>query len=395
MYRPSFLFLLPLLACGDGFRAGKDGPALDSGADDTGDPDDTGDAEPSIVFTSPGEYAENPVDFAVAVGGPIVRVEYWLEDDATGDETLLVQSADAAAGFASRYSFDVLGSFKVEARGFDVANGQVADARVRFRLTDLNRENDLGVWLEGLGGTGYDTHADLAARLAPLGVKRVFLKVADGSADCEVWPDNCDPDVPAAWHAAGIQVWAWSVVRPRDADIQALALTLAADTGYDGYVVHLAPEWADQTAGFDAVFQAFKRELDESITADRVPDAWELRASIPADAAEAGWDLAALDGWVTAVHPRLEEAEAAADPAGAVEAARCALRDGGLTVPLHPMVDTTGGSLGAAGLDALFAAAGREGSAWKVPAADDLGGTWATWEAADWNVAAFATPDCP
>ena len=40
--------------------------------------------------------------------------------------------------------------------------------------------NKLGTWLWYIEITGFDTHEELADSLVALGVKRVFVKVADG-----------------------------------------------------------------------------------------------------------------------------------------------------------------------------------------------------------------------
>lgn len=391
------LLFLPLLSCGKAFKSEGEGPGFDTGNPD-GPGDDTGVTEASIVFTSPGSYVENPVTFSVAVAGPVYRVEYWQEDESNNDIALLGQSADSASGFAIEYEFATLGEIKVEARGFDAAGAQVVDARVRFRVTDLNRGNHLGVWSEGLSGTGLDSHAELAERLATHGIKRLYLKVAEGSADCDLWPDNCDPEVPAAYHAEGVEVWAYGVARPSDPEIQALALTLAADVGYDGYVIHLGADWSGQTDGLTYLLQAFRMEYDESIEADRVPDAWPLWVSVPGDAPSTDFALDTLSTYVTGYLPRVYGAEGGVDvttdPQGAIEAVRCAFRDAGVTLPMHVVGDSTSGELSAAESDTFLTTAGEEGSLWKVPDETDRANVWATWSEVDWARVSFPGTAC-
>lgn len=398
MNRSIVSLLFVLAACGKEFSSKDGGPGWDSGNPDSPTDDSGGTDTTSLVFTSPGAFVENPVTFAVATSGPIYRVEYWQEDEANNDVALLGQSADVNSGFSAMYEFNVLGDLKVEARAFDAAGAALVDERVHFRLTDANRGNHLGVWSEGLGATGVESHEELAERLAGRGVKRLYLKVADGQADCDQWPDNCDPGVPDTYHAAGIEVWAWSAVRTRDPDIQALALTLAADTGYDGYVVHLGGEWAGQDSGANFLFQAFRMEYDESIDADRVPDGWPLLASVPGDAPALGLPLDTISTYVTGYMPRVYADEGGVavggDPEGAIEAVRCALRDAGVTLPLHVVGDSTAGTLSASATDTFLQVAGESGSLWRVPDEADPEDVWATWSDVDWNVVSFPSTDC-
>lgn len=389
--------LLSLLACGKAFKSEDEGPGFDT-ANPDGTGDDTGVTEASIVFTSPGAYVENPVTFSVAVAGPVHRVEYWQEDEANNDVAFLGESTDSASGFPVQYEFGMLGDIKVEARGFDAAGAQLVDARVRFRVTDLNRGNHLGVWSEGLSGTGLESHAELAERLAAYGIKRLYLKVAEGSADCEIWPDNCDPAVPAAYHAEGIEVWAFGVARPRDPELQALALTLAADVGYDGYVIHLGADWSGQTDGLTYLLQAYRMEYDESVGADRVPDAWPLWVSVPGDAPATDFALDTLSAYVTGYLPRVYGAEGGVDvttdPQGAIEAVRCAFRDAGVTLPMHVVGDSTTGALSATESDTFLATAGEEGSLWRVPDEADYANVWATWSEVNWAKVSFPGTAC-
>jgi len=51
----------------------------------------------------------------------------------------------------------------------------------------------LGVWLWYLSGVGYSSHSDLARDLAELGVRRIYIKVADGSVSCSAWPEVAGP----------------------------------------------------------------------------------------------------------------------------------------------------------------------------------------------------------
>ena len=55
-----------------------------------------------------------------------------------------------------------------------------------------SQDNELGIWLWDFGGTGFTNHGELADRLADMGVKRVYVKVADGGYSPDAWPEVDD-----------------------------------------------------------------------------------------------------------------------------------------------------------------------------------------------------------
>jgi len=46
--------------------------------------------------------------------------------------------------------------------------------------------------------TGFDTHAELADSLSNMGIKRIYVKVADGSVNTDIWPELIDESVVEA-----------------------------------------------------------------------------------------------------------------------------------------------------------------------------------------------------
>jgi hypothetical protein len=161
MIRSPFLFLTLLcVGCSAGFVS-KDSLKLDdSGASlptDT-DPTETDPTEPEVHFLTPGEESFSPVTLSVETAGPVVRVGYYLES------LPLVESTDAADGFAATWRPEEYGQLTLTARGYSAEGEEIATDTVRTRVVDLAEDNALGVWLLDNEASGY-THEELAQRL--------------------------------------------------------------------------------------------------------------------------------------------------------------------------------------------------------------------------------------
>jgi hypothetical protein len=118
--------------------------------------------------------------------------------------------------------------------------------------TSRNINNQLGRWLWYLEGTGYTTHSALATKLQTLGVKRIYVKVADGGYSPSSWPEVDDAALVNAYKAQGIEVWAWSYNYSGNEANQTKVLTQAAKAGYEGYVTDIEIE-------FDRYYYCFRK----------------------------------------------------------------------------------------------------------------------------------------
>lgn len=384
------LLLVPLtLGCSQSFDPSTtDDPEK---TDDTGVTTDTTDSEVtedvSLSFRSPGEESTNPITLSVDVVGTVRRVEYFVGDLPVGE------SVESGNHFAVDYRSDVLGPVTFTARGFDGVGTEVASATHPTRITDLGGENLLGVWIDEREDTG-STHEELAARLGALGVKRVYVKVGLGTTSCSMWPDACDPAVPAAYHARGIEAWGWSTPEPDTPGGGAVGITYTSEAGYDGYVVVLGPDWNDNGAELEATLQVYAETVDENIRVGRAPSTYALHASPAASALEEGLRLDLVDTWTDAVLPLLlaEQlgAEATDDPAAAMATVVCAWRDAGVGIPVHPVLGTLDGLLTPLAVNDFIAGGGAQSSLWRIPDAKDPNGIWDTWSAVDWTVSGLS-----
>lgn len=355
---------------------------------DTGTTPTTETAElPSLEFTSPEAMTASPATLSVTATGDVQQVSYWL------DTLPLGESTDASTGFSVSWDASALGTQTLVARGYDAAGTEIADTELDTRVTVLERENRLGVWLESVDATGL-THEDLAATLAALGVKRVYIQVGEGNTSCEAFPEICDATIPAAYHALGIEAFAWSRPSENAPSSPANIITLASDIAYDGFVVFLDAGWGGQSQAMAEMGQAARTAVNTAIENRRAFPGWPLyvMATAAATAEELRVDL--LDSYVDGYLPRVYVEQAGgdwlADPAAAVAATTCDYLAAGATQEIHPVVDSLTGTLDAAGINAFLGAAGAGGSLWAVPPSGDPSGILTLWTGIDWTA-----PDLP
>jgi hypothetical protein len=379
------------------------------GVDDA-DPGDSVAPQASLSFLTPGSEAANPVTFTVQVTGPITRVAYSAEN-----QWPLGESSDAANHFPVTYSFNYLGPRQVWAHGFDAAGTELAQASldVVVKAAPVTGENQLGAWLWKIEYAEM-THEELADALAQIGVKRIYIKVCDGSAfytdgslKCDKWPELCTAVTPDIYHQRGIQAWAWSYNYPGTvvyAGNQAEALYRAAKLGYDGYVLDLEAEFDDgEAAPLEMLLQAFHDARLQAREEGLIDQDWPLYETTY------GWmkyhsiRLDVMDPYVDGHMPQayIEYWSTWFDqPAQAAQAFACEYRSLGAAKPIHSIVsfehgDNALGYMTAAKLNAFFQAAGPEASLWRIPGYGVSMSFWDTWESVDWNQGDFSpAPQC-
>ena len=125
--------------------------------------------------------------------------------------------------------------------------------------------NKLGAWLWFIEITGFDTHAEIADSLAALGVKRIYVKVADGTVNPSIWPELLNEQLVQDYKSRGLEVWGWSYNYPGNDSLQAEALYQAARTGYEGFVVDVEMEFDGDSTNLHNLFEAFYNARDRAI----------------------------------------------------------------------------------------------------------------------------------
>ena len=163
------------------------------------------------------DATDNPVVLTAEAGHRDVAAVRYVADDAW----LLGRSTDVAAGFEIQYTFLTTGRRSITAIAEDASGADIATHTLAVDVPGGAARS--GAWLWYIEGTGL-SHAQLAADLVQLGFGRIYVKVADGSADCGFWPELCDTSVVQTYRDAGLEVWGWSYNYPGSVTAQADAL---------------------------------------------------------------------------------------------------------------------------------------------------------------------------
>lgn len=178
----------------------------------------------------------------------VVSVDGW--------EIANVQVSNGQYSF--NYTFNGVGSNRnIVANGF--SNGvSIKEAYSTITINDSkSSNNNLGIWLWYIQNTAFASHADLADELKSMGVKRIYVKVADGSYDPSTWPEVNDQNLVNTYKNAGLEVYAWSYNYPGNEEAQANALYYAAKAGYDGYVMDIEIEFNGKTTELHTICNEF------------------------------------------------------------------------------------------------------------------------------------------
>lgn len=391
------VLLLVLLACGGG--GGGPAPA----------PTGTLTVLPATALLNPGDtQGFRAVDGAGAGVAPAWSLAEGAPGALTADGHFTAPAAP--------------GTYRIRATG----GGGAGEATVTVTSAPLQTPSRLGIWLWRLERIGVAaSHAELAARLRAMGVRRIFLKVADGSLENSalIGLPVDDPAVAPAYRAQGLEVWAWSYNYPGSAAYhrdQAGALLNAARNGYDGYVLDLESEFEaappSQITDFAA---AFAEARAEAVRQGLIPSA----AALPlfcTTFGNVGSDLPAaqrhpkgghftqaqlqaldarVDGWMPQTY--LEAWNQVKAPAQSIAEGNRVYRACGLVKPIWHITQTEEGEAGAGDIEAFFTEARKAGateglntSLWSIPAAGQTGPLgqrvdtqiWDTQRRIDWRL---------
>lgn len=350
-------------------------------------------AEPADLafLTAPGELT-NPVTFTVEAADEIVSVTYIADGWFT-----LGSSEDRDTAFAFGMDFAVLGAHTIAARGFDAEGDFVASAELAIDvLPDPTELNAFGAWLHaGLLDHADFTHDGYAARLADIGVKRAYIEVGEGEPDCASWPDLCDHDVSDAWRGLGVEPWIWMRADASiDGRAQAETIRDAVTAGYQGIVVDIAAEYADDVDGVQDLLAGLLWVRSQCDTTGlHLGGNFPIYVTTSVRPDTMGLPLSSMNAAVDAYLPRTDMASWQAEPGSLAEELVCGWTDAGATKPVHPVVDLLVGTP-LDTLDPFTTLSGRETSLYRVPLPDATDAAWDDYAAMDWWGGSFSDPDC-
>lgn len=250
--------------------------------------------------------------------------------------------------------------------------------------------NKFGVWLWHFEDTQYPTHGGLADRVKAMGAKRIYVKVADGRINPEVWPEVQDTELVKAYHDRGLEAWAWSYNYKNNTVLQAEALYEAAKTGYDGYVIDIEIEFNGESAALQQLLMDFDAKKKQAIADGHIDEDFKFYVTTWGNPSNHNYRIDILDRFVDAYMPQTYVEEWAGDHlvdiTKCVEEAQAEYESLGATKPLHHILSTAQQILDEDGINEFFAASGPESSLWRIPGAGVSQLVWDTWYAADWEM---------
>ena len=250
--------------------------------------------------------------------------------------------------------------------------------------------NHLGVWLWRMEQTGFDSYENLADSLDNIGVKRIYVKVADGRLDTTAWPTIVNQDIITAFHNRDMEVYAWSYNYPGNDEAQAQALTTAISTGYDGYVIDIEMEFDNETVILENLVSAFYDQKDIAIADGLIDSSFTLGVTTWGNPADHNFRIDIMDPYVDAYFPQtyLEVwGESYLDnPAYWVEVGNREYRSLGATKPIHHIISTEYNIINADQLNTFIGYAGGQTSIWRIPGGATTFAIWQDWVLVDWDM---------
>jgi hypothetical protein len=257
--------------------------------------------------------------------------------------------------------------------------------------------NKYGAWLFYAEGIGM-THVQIADKLKQLGVKRIYIKIADGSSACSLFPDACLKSTTDTYRSRGIEPWAWAYNRPGNDSAQADALYQAAKYGYVGFVSDVEVEFNRETTRLESLFQAFQQARTRARNDGLAGANFPLGATTWSNPKYHGMRVDLIDKYVDFHMPQtyveLWGSSYMADPKKWIEVANCEYRSMGANKPVWHIASSETAQITGAQLDTFLAAAGPNASIWRIPGGGTPTSIWNQWAQVNWGRNNFTEAQC-
>ncbi len=248
--------------------------------------------------------------------------------------------------------------------------------------------NKLGVWLWHVEHTGF-SHETLAHNLATRKIKRVYVKVADGRANPDSWPELIDTDLVDSYKGKDLEIWAWSYNYTDNYELQAAALYEAAKTGYQGYVVDVEMEFDGKAAELDQIFQAFYESRTQAIADGYATDDFQIYCTTWGNPIDHNYSIASIDPYVDGYMPQTYVeywGQSYVDNITYwIEEGNKEYESIGATKPIHHLCSTALGVMTPELIDEFISASGPETSLWRVPGGGVPFEVWEDWNQVEWD----------
>lgn len=264
--------------------------------------------------------------------------------------------------------------------------------------------NKLGAWLFVIDETG-GSHAQLAQKLQALGIKRIFIKIADDASNCSLFPDACVKANVNEYKSRGIEPWAWSYNRPNgNPRASADALFKAVQAGYVGFVTDVEVEYDGVRAALESQMIEYRNAITDARNAGLigVNKVFPLAATTWANPTDHNFAIDILDRYVDMHMPQnyldIAGSSFLANPKKWIDATNCEYRNLGATKPIWQILSNEPGNPAvsvratATDINNQFFYAGPNASLWAVPgnAAIPLSEYGRVWNSISWRTSSFS-----
>jgi hypothetical protein len=249
--------------------------------------------------------------------------------------------------------------------------------------------NKFGAWLWYLELTKFKSYESLADTLASLGVKRIYIKVANGKIDSAKWTEINDKSVPAIFAERGIEAWAWSYNYPGNEARQAEALYRSAKAGYKGYVVDIESQYDGKPVAARNLFLSFENAKNRARNEGVISDDFPLYCTTWGNPTAHRFPIATINQYVDAFMPQTYVENWGAGNIITLESTIDNVNEEyrllGSTKPVHHIVSTEKGIMSAHEVNRFMTYAGPESSVWPIPGTNTSLFLWNTWNDLAWN----------
>ncbi len=249
--------------------------------------------------------------------------------------------------------------------------------------------NKLGVWMWHFEITGFDSHEALADSLVNMGIKRIYVKVADGTINTTIWPELIDTTLISTYHNAGMEVWAWSYNYPNNFDAQAEALSMAAHTGYDGFVIDVEMQFDNKPLETEDLFSAFYNAREQAIEDHIIDEDFKIYCTTWGNPKDHQFSIDKIDPYVDGYMPQTYVeiwGQSYLDNITFwIEEGNKEYAELGATKPIHHITAMESGHMSADQVNEFIAASGPETSIWRIPGGGTPLSIWEQWDAVEWD----------
>ncbi|WP_343858403.1 S-layer homology domain-containing protein [Fulvivirga kasyanovii] len=245
--------------------------------------------------------------------------------------------------------------------------------------------NQLGMWLWYLEGTGYSSHAALAQDLAGMGVKRVYVKVGDGTNH---WQELNDQNLVNTYKSYGIEPWAWAYNYPGNERTQADAVYYAAKAGYKGFVTDVEVEFDGTVTALHNIFSELRQAVNDAKSDGHADSSFKLYCTTWGNPKDHGMRVDIIDQYVDGHMPQtyLEVWGSSYMNAATywVDYGTQEYKSLGCSKPVHHILSAEHNQITSAQLNEALAASGAESSIWRIPGGGTSLDIWYTLEKVNW-----------